>query len=106
VKDDPVAASKPGKKGGAGAEAEGTEETYYDVIKKDMGGRVARTKAAMDALDPALRVAMEGFRPGSYLRMRFTGGPCDLDTIFLKSKATKPSAAGMPCDLVPKSLNS
>ena len=27
----------------------------------------------MDALDPASRVAMEGHRPGSYLRLRFSG---------------------------------
>ncbi len=42
-------------------------------MKKELGGRVARTRAAMDALDPGLRVAMEGFRPGAYLRLRFAG---------------------------------
>ena len=73
VKDDPAAASKAGKKSAAEGDDMGDKETYYDAIKKDMGGRVARTKAAMDALDPALRVAMEGYRTGTYLRMRFTG---------------------------------
>ncbi len=48
-------------------------QTYYDAVKKELGGRVARTRAAMDALDPGLRVAMEGFRPGAYLRLRFAG---------------------------------
>ena len=49
-------------------------QTYYDAVKKELGGRAARTRAAMDALDPGLRVAMEGFRPGAYLRLRFAGG--------------------------------
>ena len=73
VKDDPAAAAKASKKAAAEGDASEDKETYYDAIKKDMGGRVARTKAAMDALDPTLRVAMEGFRTGTYLRMRFTG---------------------------------
>lgn len=38
-----------------------------------MAQRQARTKSFMDALDPALRVSMEGFRPGSYMRLRFKG---------------------------------
>ena len=42
-------------------------------MKADMGGRAAKTRAAMDALDPASRVAMEGHRPGAYLRLRFSG---------------------------------
>ncbi len=32
----------------------------------------------MDELDEEQRVAMEGFRPGTYLRLRFTGVPCEL----------------------------
>ena len=38
-----------------------------------MGGRAAKTRAALDALDPAQRLAMEGHRPGAYLRLRFSG---------------------------------
>lgn len=85
VKDDPAAASKAGKKSAAEGDDMGDKETYYDAIKKDMGGRVARTKAAMDALDPALRVAMEGYRTGTYLRMRFTGVYLlQLDNLYVK----------------------
>lgn len=63
----------------AGEEAEEEEgDTYYDAMKKDMGDRAARTKAVMDALDEEQRVTMEGFRPGTYLRLRFTGVPCEL----------------------------
>jgi hypothetical protein len=42
-------------------------------MKKDMAGRASRTKSALDALDPYQRVQMEGFRPGTYLRLRFKG---------------------------------
>jgi len=35
------------------------EETYYDAMKREMAERAAKTKAALDALDPATRVAME-----------------------------------------------
>lgn len=48
-------------------------DTYYDAMKAEMGGRAAKTRAAMDALDPGQRVAMEGHRPGAYLRLRFSG---------------------------------
>ena len=34
-------------------------ETYYDALKRDMAARAQRTKAAMDALDPQQRIAME-----------------------------------------------
>lgn len=39
------------------------EETYYDAMKRELADRAAKTKAAMDALDPATRVAMEVSRP-------------------------------------------
>lgn len=42
-------------------------------MKQEMGERAARTKAAMDALHPLQRVAMEGHRAGTYVRLRFTG---------------------------------
>lgn len=65
---------KPGKKTAAAeADAEDGEETFYDAMKKDMAGRAGRTKSALDALEPYQRVQMEGFRPGTYLRLRFKG---------------------------------
>lgn len=42
-------------------------------MKKEMGGRLARTRAALDALDDEQRLVMEGHRPGVYLRLSFTG---------------------------------
>ena len=42
-----------------------------------MAERAMRTRAAMDSLRPTARAAIEGIRPGTYVRMRFTG-ECDL----------------------------
>lgn len=42
-------------------------------LQAEMGGRAAKTRAALDALDPRQRIAMEGYRPGAYLRLRFSG---------------------------------
>ncbi len=72
-KDDPD--DEAGGAGAGPAAAPGDEETYYDAMKREMGGREARTRAALDALDPQQRIAMEGFRPGAYLRLRFSGPP-------------------------------
>ena len=67
-----------------GSDADEDEEidTYYDEIKKGMVDRAKRTKDAMDALDPAQRIAMEGHRPGAYVRMRFSGIPYELVEFF------------------------
>ena len=67
----PKKKGRGGGKDGEGEDAEG--ETYYDAMKQEMGERAARTKAAMDALDPLQRVTMEGHRAGTYVRLRFTG---------------------------------
>ena len=71
MQDKPKKKGRGGGKDGEGEDAEG--ETYYDAMKQEMGERAARTKAAMDALDPLQRVAMEGHRAGTYVRLRFTG---------------------------------
>ena len=44
----------------------------------EANARYALMQAAMDELDEGQRIAMEGFRPGTYLRLRFTGVPCEL----------------------------
>ena len=71
IKDGPSRKADKAKSAAAAEEDEG--ETFYDAAKKEMGERAARTRAALDALDPEQRVAMEGHRPGAYLRLRFTG---------------------------------
>ena len=37
----------------------------------------ARTRAALDALPASTREAMEGFRPGAYLRVVLESAPCE-----------------------------
>lgn len=61
------------------------EETYYDAMKKELAGRATRTKAALDALDCQQRIAMEGFRPGTYLRLHFRGLLHRLPVVALNS---------------------
>lgn len=76
--DDGVGNSKG--KGGKQQQQDGDEEgdeTYYDAMKREMTDRAAKTKAAMDALDPSQRQLMEGYRPGTYIRLRFSGIPCE-----------------------------
>lgn len=53
----------------------GDEETYYDSVKKELAARAAATRSLLDSLDPATRQAMEGLRPGTYVRLRFSGKP-------------------------------
>jgi len=73
-----AAAAVGGKKGkNKFANDDDDEETYYDAMKRDMSERAERTKIAMDALDPVQRVIMEGHRPGAYVRLHFTGVPCE-----------------------------
>lgn len=69
-------AVKDSKRSTREAADEEPESTFYDAMKNEMAERAARTKVALDALDPLQRVAMEGYRPGTYLRLRFKGrGP-------------------------------
>jgi hypothetical protein len=39
-----------------------------------MAERAAATAAALAELDPASRAALAGYQPGTYVRLRFTGG--------------------------------
>lgn len=71
------------------------ESTYYDAMKQEMAERAARTKSALDALDPHQRIAMEGFRPGTYLRLRFKGNFPILANLFCESSRFKNSIAVM-----------
>lgn len=58
------------------------EVTFFDHIKKDIADRQAATRAEMDGMDVATRHALEGFRPGAYVRMRISQAPCELVDCF------------------------
>ena len=82
----------PSKKKKAPAEVEEEGESFYDAMKKEMGGRLARTRAALDALDDEQRLVMEGHRPGAYLRLSFTGDAQALLHIFsIRGNACPPT---------------
>ena len=70
------------KEGQVDDDDEEEDDTYYDEIKREMTERAKKTKDAMDALDPAQRIAMEGHRPGTYVRMRFSGIQYELAEYF------------------------
>ena len=49
------------------------EAVYYDAIKHDLAAQTAETRALLQQLDLQTRQAMEGFRPGAYVRIKLTG---------------------------------
>ena len=70
--------SGEGEPRGGGEEEKEDPSSYFDLIKRDMNEEYARARAELDAMDPQMRVAMEGYRPGAYVRLRFSGMPCEL----------------------------
>ena len=73
-----AAAARPKKKRSGRYGEDEEEETYYDAIKRDMAERAARTEAALADFSPEQRLAMEGVRPGTYVRVTLRGVPCEL----------------------------
>ena len=57
--------------------AEDEPTTYFDLVKDQFAEQTARTRAALDALPASTREAMEGFRPGAYLRVVLESAPCE-----------------------------
>ena len=77
--DEDYDASGPTTDGEAGVPEEKEDPTsYFDMIKQDMNEKYSRARAELDAMDPQMRVTMEGYRPGSYVRLRFSGMPYEL----------------------------
>ena len=67
------------KKGGFGRGADGVDEeepaSYFDLVKNEMQDQMARTRRELDAMPEATREALEGYRPGAYLRLVLRGVP-------------------------------
>jgi len=51
--------------------------SYYELVKNQMKEETARSRAILDTLPDNTRQAMEGFRPGSYLRIVLAKVPCE-----------------------------
>jgi ribosome biogenesis protein BMS1 len=51
---------------------------FYDEQKAEMAAQAAVNAAEFAGIDAAARAAVEGLRPGTYVRLEFTGAPAEL----------------------------
>uniref|UniRef100_A0A1B6KVB2 Bms1-type G domain-containing protein n=1 Tax=Graphocephala atropunctata TaxID=36148 RepID=A0A1B6KVB2_9HEMI len=59
-------------------EKDGEENSFYDGLKKDASMQAELNRSQFDGLDDAVRVQLEGFRAGMYVRLELQQMPCEL----------------------------
>ncbi|XP_044014828.1 ribosome biogenesis protein BMS1 homolog [Aphidius gifuensis] len=65
------------------SEYDNTEtKSYYDELKQDAEKQAQLNKSEFDGLDDDMRVQLEGYRPGMYVRIEIDSVPCELITNF------------------------
>lgn len=57
-------------------------KTYYDELKQEMSQQAQLNQKEFDGLDDEMRVQLEGYRPGMYVRVELGKMPCELVTNF------------------------
>lgn len=57
-------------------------KTYYDELKQEMSQQAQLNQKEFDGLDDELRVQLEGYRPGMYVRVELCKMPCEIVTNF------------------------
>lgn len=63
------------------AEYDNTEKkTYYDELKAEVEKQAGINKSEFEGLDDDVRVQLEGYRPGMYIRLELEAVPCELIT--------------------------
>ncbi|XP_029679284.1 ribosome biogenesis protein BMS1 homolog [Formica exsecta] len=63
------------------AEYDNTEKkTYYDELKAEVERQAGINKSEFEGLDDDVRVQLEGYRPGMYVRLELEAVPCELIT--------------------------
>lgn len=63
------------------AEYDNTEKkTYYDELKAEVERQSGINKSEFEGLDDDVRVQLEGYRPGMYVRVEIEEVPCELVT--------------------------
>lgn len=69
----------PAKRPMPGREEE--TETYYDMVKRQMAEEQARTKEELSRLKPGARIALEGLRVGTYVRILLKNIPAEMVSV-------------------------
>lgn len=63
------------------AEYDNTEKkTYYDELRAEVEKQAGINKSEFEGLDDDIRVQLEGYRPGMYIRLELEAVPCELIT--------------------------
>lgn len=63
------------------AEYDNTEKkTYYEELKAEVERQAGINKSEFEGLDDDVRVQLEGYRPGMYVRIELEAVPCELIT--------------------------
>ncbi|XP_043254271.1 ribosome biogenesis protein BMS1 homolog isoform X1 [Colletes gigas] len=55
-------------------------KTYYDELKQEVERQANLNKSEFDGVDDDVRVQLEGYRPGMYVRVEIEDVPCELIT--------------------------
>ncbi|PNF19889.1 hypothetical protein B7P43_G12284 [Cryptotermes secundus] len=57
-------------------------KTYYDELKQEVDQQAQLNRNEFEGLDDSIRIQLEGFRPGMYVRVEVEEVPCEIITNF------------------------
>ncbi|XP_078040223.1 ribosome biogenesis protein BMS1 homolog isoform X2 [Augochlora pura] len=58
----------------------GESKTYYDELKSEVERQANLNKSEFEGIEDTVRVQLEGYRPGMYVRVELENVPCELIT--------------------------